>query len=38
MANVALLNLNGMLYWTEKSETAQPHVSGVESITDEARK
>lgn len=38
IANVALLNLNRMLYWTEKSETAQPHLSGVEGISDEARK
>jgi len=38
IANVALLNLNRMLYWTEKSDTAQPHLCGVEGLSDEARK
>ena len=38
IANVALLNLSRMLYWTEKSETPRSYLSGVEGLTDEARK
>lgn len=38
IANVALLNLSRVLYWTEKSTTPRPYLNDVDGLSDEARK